>query len=101
MNRYSKRYLAAIKAAALAQVPGSVKVLHIRPRAYCVAKPAARCAVFATPPEDSVELIRGTQNATAQISHDWPDSLDVKVGGWYCLAYVCKPGCSTTHVIDV
>ena len=96
---YRPAYLKQIKAAALRQYKGVTAVSHIRPRAYCIAKPAACCAVFVTPPCDAAPLIRHSQNATAESIHEWVSH--VEVGKWYVLAYVTTPGCGASRVIDM
>jgi len=96
---YSREYIKQIKAAAF-RVKGATSVSHIRPRAYCVAKPSVCCAVFVTPPEDAEPLVRDSQNATAELIQDACVS-DVEVGKWYVLAYVTTPTISQSRVIKM
>jgi hypothetical protein len=64
--------------------PGVIAVSHILPRAYCVAKPAAYCAVFAVPACDREPQVRDDPWATVQNE----SARDVKHGDWCSLAYV-------------
>ena len=96
---YHPTYIKEIKAAALRQYKGATSVSHVRPRAYCIAKIAACCAIFVTPPCDGEPLIRSTQNATGASIHEGVSH--VEVGKWYVLAYVTTPGCGSTRVIDM
>ena len=96
---YHPAYIKEIKAAAM-KMPGVKSVSHIRPRAYCIAKPAACCAVFVTPPMDAEPQLRQHQNATAEIIHDGVSH--VEAGKWYVLAYVTIPNyCGQSRVIDM
>jgi hypothetical protein len=99
VRHYTSGYISKIKAAAMKQVKNASDVRHIKPRAYCIAKPAPCCAVFVTPPQDSEEHLRGIQNSTAETCHE--NVTHCEVGKWYVLAYVCTPGCSQIHVINV
>jgi hypothetical protein len=92
-------YIKEIKSVAL-KLPGVKSVSHIRPRAYCIAKPAACCAVFVTPPMDAEPHLRQTQNSTCEIVHK--NVSHVKAGEWYVLAYVVIPNYSgEIRVIDM
>ena len=96
---YHPTYIKEIKAAAM-KLPGVKSVSHIKPRAYCIAKPAACCAVFVTPPMDAEPHLRQTQNATCEIAHE--NVSHVKAGEWYVLAYVTIPNYSgQVRVIDM
>lgn len=63
---------------------GVIAVAHILPRAYCVAKPAAYCAVFAVPACDREPQVRDDPWATVQNE----SAKDVKHGDWCALAYI-------------
>ena len=96
---YHPTYIKEIKAAAM-KLPGVKSVSHIRPRAYCIAKPAASCAVFVTPPCDAEPQLRQMQNATAETIREGVSH--VKVGEWYVLAYVTIPNyVGQSRVIDM
>jgi hypothetical protein len=99
VRHYTADYIKQIEAAAMKQIKNATEVLHIKPRAYCIAKPAACCAVFVTPPQDAVPMLRNTQNATAETCYE--NVTQCEVGKWYVLAYVCTPGCSQNHVINM
>ena len=86
MSAYTKAEFSRIRKAALKIIPGAGSVSHIRPRAYCIAKPAACCAVFVTPEIDAVPILQSHQNAAGDIVRD--NVGNVKVGDWCVLAYV-------------
>jgi hypothetical protein len=86
MSAYSKAELERIRKVALKIVPGAKSVSHIHPRAYCIAKPAACCAVFVVPEIDSVPLLQKTPNASSDIVRD--NVSEVRVGDWCILAYI-------------
>lgn len=72
------------------KLDGAIMVRHIFPRAYCVAKPAPLCAVFATPWMDAEELVRNKKySASVTVSEG---VADVKVGDWCAIAYVVRNG---------
>jgi len=73
-----------LRAIAKRMKPGVISVAHILPRAYCVAKPAAYCAVFAVPACDREPQVRDDPWATVQNE----SARDVKHGDWCSLAYV-------------
>ena len=94
---YTIKTLQKLKAAALKSVPNARDVCHLHPRAYCVAKLAACCAVFAVPPGDNEPQIKDSpfviiQNSSAQLT---------ETGEWHPLAYVVTPGECGSRVIDV
>lgn len=97
---YSRSLIKAIKAAALKQYPTATSISHIRPRAYCIAKPAACCVVFVTPPDDAEPQLKGCQSTTAEVISDG-DVSKIKVGDWCVLAYICTPGIGMTRVIKM
>jgi len=74
-----------LKAIAKRMKPGVLSVSHVLPRAYCVAKPAAYCAVFAVPACDREPQVRDEPWATVQNE----SAKDVKHGDWCALAYIC------------
>ena len=69
---------------------GTIAVRHIFPRAYCVAKPAPLCAVFATPWMDAEELVKMEKYSASVIVNE--GVKDVKVGDWCAIAYVVRSG---------
>jgi len=76
--------------------PGVIAVAHVFPRAYCVAKPAAHCAVFAVPPQDREPQVRDDPWATVQNE----SAKDVKHGDWCALAYIStSDGSGSMHVL--
>lgn len=76
--------------------PGVLSVAHILPRAYCVAKPAAYCAVFAVPACDREPQVRDDPWATVQNE----SAKDVKHGDWCALAYIStSDGSGSMHVL--
>ena len=99
-SAYSRAFKKAIIAAALKQYPTATSVSHIRPRAYCIAKPAACCVVFVTPPDDAEPQMMRSQNTTAETISDGGVSK-INVGDWCVLAYICTPGCRMTRVINM
>jgi|GEM_PF-5919118 len=80
-SAFSRSLLSAIRAEAKRN-HYATSVRHVYPRAYCVAKPAEWCAVFAVPPCDSESnAIRESvtvQNRSAECAEP---------GKWYSLAY--------------
>ena len=95
---YSRTVIAAIRAKALREIPLAKSVSHIYPRAYCLAKPAPCCAVFATPWFDSEPQIRQKQFSAYEIVHQ--GVAKVKAGDWCSIAYVSTPGCGQLWVIE-
>ncbi len=98
-NPYSQAIIRRIKAAAKKQVKDCRSVCHIFPRAYCVAKPAPGCAVFAIPWQDAEEQIRKPEYSSYETVHQ--NVGNVKAGDWCSLAYVVAPSSSETYVIDL
>jgi len=92
LSDYRRDTIAAIKKAA-----GGTSQTHILPRAYCVAKPAAWCAVFAVPPQDREPQVKDDKWTTVQ-----NESAAICVAGeWYSLAYVTtSDGCGGMRVIQ-
>lgn len=95
---YTQAALKRIVQLAKKKYPTATSVRHIRPRAYCIAKPAPCCAVFVTPPCDSEPLVRAFVNATAEIIHDGVS--EIQVGDWCVLAYICSPGSQEDCVVE-
>lgn len=89
LSAYSRKAVAWVRAQAMA-LEGTVAVKHIRPRAYCTAKPAPGCAVFITPWQDAEEQIRTPDFAGSAIVYE--GVCDIAVGDWCALAYVVKSG---------
>jgi hypothetical protein len=77
----------------------ATKVCHIFPRAYCIAKPAPGCAVFATPWMDAEPQIRTTAYSSYRVVHS--NVEDVKVGDWCSIAYLTKGFSNGMHVIEI
>ena len=82
---YKNTVIAYLKAKARKLVKDEkASVSHIHPRAYCIAKPAAYCAVFMVP----------TCDRESQVSESECDVVnnascaDVKMGDWCSVAYV-------------
>ncbi len=72
-------------------------VSHVLPRAYCVAKPAAHCAVFAVPPQDREPQVKGDAWVTVQNA----SCATVNHGEWVSLAYITrKDGSGSSYVIS-
>jgi len=85
-----------LRAIAKRMKPGVLSVAHILPRAYCVAKPAAYCAVFAVPACDREPQVRDDPWATVQNE----SAKDVKHGDWCALAYIStRDGSGSMHVL--
>jgi hypothetical protein len=76
------------------KIEGAIAVRHIYPRAYCIAKPAPRCAVFVTPWMDAEELVRNKEYSASVTVNE--GSADVEVGDWCALAYVVRNGLQQT-----
>ena len=92
---YSRAVLQSLRAAAFTCVPGVTGVSHLTPRAYCVAKPAAHCAVFAVPPCDRDPLLRDESWVSVQNE----SAANVKFGDWWSLAYVVAPSCGQMRAL--
>lgn len=99
MNTYTKTLIAEIKRKAKADNPDAQEVLHIHPRAYCVAKPADWCAVFVTCPCDSAPQIGHPRNKFQLIQDK--SAAEVQVGDWCWLAYISTATCGTPKVIKI
>lgn len=69
---------------------GAIKVNHIFPRAYCIAKPAPCCAVFVLPWMDAEPQVRNEEYSASVTVNE--GSADVKVGDWCAIAYVVRNG---------
>jgi len=96
---YSKAIIRRIKSAAKKQVENCKSVRHIFPRAYCVAKTAPSCAVFAIPWQDAEEQIRKPEHSSYETVYQ--NVGNVKAGDWCSLAYVVSPSSAETFVIDL
>lgn len=96
MNAYSKTYLRDIRRRAM-RIEGAESIHHIRPRAYCVAKPAPGCAVFATPWCDSEPQIRLKLFSSSITVRE--GVCDVQLGDWCELAYVANKHGGETRVV--
>ncbi len=85
-----------LRAVAKRMKPGVISVSHVLPRAYCVAKPAAYCAIFAVPACDREPQVRDHPWATVQNE----SAKDVKHGDWCALAYIStSDGSGAMHVL--
>ena len=72
---------------------GSIAVCHIFPRAYCVAKPAALCAVFVKPWMDAEPQVRNERYKGYSGSVTvYEGAENVSVGDWCAIAYVVRNG---------
>lgn len=98
-SAYSVSEIKRIRQVAM-KIAGAVSVSHIRPRCYCIAKPAVCCAVFVTPPVDAEQPLQNTQNASGEIVQD-NSAINVKVGDWCALAYVCDWMGGGSTVIEI
>lgn len=98
-SAYSQATLKWLRQEAM-KIPGAKGVAHLMPRAYCIAKPAPLCAVFATPWMDAEPQVRSPEYSGYETVHS--DSAEfVKVGEWYALAYVVTPGCQARHAFKI
>lgn len=85
MKDYTKLSIALLKAAAKRITRDeTARICHIAPRAYCVAKPALRCAIFVVPPCDREPQV--ADDAYTSVSNASADN--VKAGDWCSVAYV-------------
>ena len=98
-SAYSRDIIKRIKAAAKKQVPGCLSVCHIFPRAYCVAKPAPSCAIFATPWQDAEKQVRKPEYSSYRTVYK--NVENVQVGDWRAIAYVNTVTSGQTYVIDL
>ena len=96
---YSRAIIQHIKAAAKKQVKNCLSVSHIFPRAFCVAKTAPGCAVFAIPWKDAEEQIRKPEYSSYETVYQ--NVRDVQPGDWCAIAYVSTPSSGETHVINI
>lgn len=64
--------------------PKATAIRHIHPHAYCIAKPAPYCAVFAIPPRDREPQVVEDREVLIQNM----TVADVKLGDWCGLAYI-------------
>jgi len=86
-----------IKKRAREMIPNAISISHILPRAYCVAKTAEWCAVFAVPTQDREPQVRFDPWAVVQNK----SAVGVKTGDWRSLAYIAsKDGTGSMYVID-
>lgn len=80
-----------IKRKARELVPDAVRVNHVVPLAYCLAKPRGRYAVFAKPPlppcDDHIEIIQEWRSDKASVKRG-ALLQRVRQGDWVALAYV-------------
>ena len=75
----------------------SVKsVRHVFTRAYCVAKPAPLCAVFAVPSMDCEPQVKDTHFVTVQNE----TASSVSLGDWCSLAYLSTSHSGMPYVIQ-
>ena len=95
---YSKTIIAAIRAKAMQDIPLAKRIAHIFPRAYCVAKPAPCCAVFATPWCDAEWQMRRADVSASELVRE--GVARVEVGDWCAIAYVATPGCGQFWVVE-
>ena len=93
-SAYTRATLEEIKATAK-KYHDAKEVRHIKPRAYCIAKPAPWCAVFVTPPCDAEPHVTYSEST---LIHD-KSVESVCVGDWCSLAYVQSESNGETRVI--
>ena len=98
-SAYSRDIIKRIKAAAKKQVEGCLSVCHIFPRAYCVAKPAPSCAIFAIPWQDAEKVIRKPEYSSYKTVY--ANVGNVQAGDWRAIAYVSTISSQQTYVIDL
>lgn len=98
-NPYSQAIIRRIKAAAKKQVKDCRSVCHIFPRAYCVAKPAPGCAVFAIPWQDAEKQVRKPEYSSSETVHQ--NVKHIQVGDWCAIAYIQTRTSGQTYVIDL
>jgi hypothetical protein len=72
------------------------RIVHLWRYAYCVAKPAAHCAVFVAPPQ--INRLTGKPYDGSNSVHNATAGQCV-VGGWYTLAYCSRDGCHQVYVV--
>lgn len=94
---YSQATLRRIKSLAK-RIPRTVRVSHLYPRAYCVAKPSTGCAVFVTPWMDAEPQVRTPQFSSSHLVRDGVEKI--VSGDWCSLAYVVTSGVSGLRVIE-
>lgn len=71
----------------LVGLPKEAKAVHhYWPYAYCVAKPAIHCAVFACPPIKTIAVGLGAEACRFDVISN-ASVADVKVGDWRSIAY--------------
>lgn len=103
-SAYSRDIIRQIKAAAKKQFPNCVSVRHIFPRAYCVAKPATGCAVFAIPAMDAEPQLKLLPSyplcSSSEVIHG-ESVYGVNVGEWVSLAYLTTQNSGGTQVINL
>ena len=105
---YTKKEIARIKHLAKKKFGNHVSVRHIYPRAYCVARPALRCFIFAIPPRDSEDQVKQFNeavgfNSRSQIISGFrnQDDMDVDVGDWCAIAYISDSISGAQEIIEV
>jgi hypothetical protein len=97
-SAYSKNELAWLRKEAM-KVKGATHVAHMYPRAYCVAKPAPCCAVFVTPWMDAEPQVLSLSCASSNTVSE--GVVDVRVGDWCALAYVCTTGAQQMYAFKI
>lgn len=95
---YSQVSIKRIAALAM-KTKDAIAVSHIFPRAYCVAKPAPLCAVFATPFVDAEPQVRQEKYSAYECVYRGAEK--VKVGDWCSLAYVRTPTTGGKCVVEI
>lgn len=97
---FTRRELARLKSLAQ-QIKHSWEtvssVSHITPRAFCVAKTAPLCAVFAVPSCDREPQVSGLAYTT--VNHR--SCADVQTGDWCALAYVMTQSSGQPVVLEI
>ena len=98
MSEYTKASIALLKVKARRLVKDDkAKVVHIHPRAYCIAKPAPYFAVFAVPTCDREPQVAA--DAWDVVSNQ--SCADVKTGDWCSVAYISTRAGGDCHVLQI
>jgi hypothetical protein len=81
-------------------LPDGFRVKHVAPRAYCLAKPAPECAVFALPEFDTqAGRLSGNRAEVVHKHHGGPSVADVALGDWATLVYASDGHCGTWFAV--
>lgn len=98
MSEYTKASIALLTAKARRLVrDDTARVVHIHPRAYCIAKTAPYCAVFAVPTCDRAPQVA---DEAWDVVHN-KSCADVKTGDWCSVAYISTQARGECHVLHI